>query len=635
MWTGLAYGQKDRKDSLLNEIAENKLDTHAVFAHYYYGEYFENENPDSADWYYNEGLKIAERLNYKKGMATYAGYALVLLNNKGDYLEGLRVAENALAIFKEGEGSKRDLAVGYINIGNQWQYLGDLKQAANAYIEGANLATSIYDKLLLRVCYNNLSSVFIELKDYQKVLDYASKAYAIAKEINNDYALASSMINLAVGETELNKNYLKAYRLFDSVIAIGKKTGEPVLELDGINGKGDALVKMEKLNDARNEYTLLMKEAAKAGQKPYEMFAAAGLAGIAGQNGLFTEAENYIQTAIKLANETGALLEKKNYFRLAADITEKSGKLKSSIGFYQQYIQLTDSLLNTQRQSDVRLEEARFSASMREQKILLQQTQISRRNWQISLLVGFLIAAALIILLWFNNINKKRQLQQRHIQQLEQEKQLLSTKALLRGQEDERNRMAKDLHDGLGGMLSGIKLTLGAMKGNMVLTAGNAQLFADALQKLDQTISEMRRVAHSMMPEALIQLGLGQALNDYCEGLQANSQTLTINYLQFGMEERLPNETEIVIYRIVQELLTNVIKHSKASEVLVQLMRQKNLLMLTVEDNGVGFDVANEKYKGAGLGNIQSRVNYLNGSLDIKAEPGRGSSFHIEIPLSS
>jgi signal transduction histidine kinase len=629
------YAQPVRKDSLLGEIAKNKSDTQTVYANYYYGEYYEYENPDSAGWYYQKGYKLAEKLEFKKGMASYASYALVLLNNKGEYLEGLKVAQDALTIFKEGTGTKRDLAVGYINIGNQWQYLGDLKQAADNYIQGATIAGEINDLLLMRVGYNNLSSVFIEMKDYQKVLDYSEKAYAIAGILKNDYARASSMINMAVGETELHKNYNKAIVLFDSISAIGKRIEEPVLTLDAMNGRGDVFIKMNALDKANDEYNKLLTEAILTGQNPYEMFAAAGLALIAEKKGNLIEAGRYIQKAISIADSTGALLEKKNYTGMAAGIAEKSGNLNLAIELYRKYNILSDSLLNEQRQSDVRLEEARFNASSREQMITLQQAQLSRRNWQIGLLVISLFAASLIFFLWVNNLNKKRQLQQKLIEQLEQEKQLLSTKALLRGQEEERSRMAKDLHDGLGGMLSGIKLTLGAMKGNMVLTAENARLFSGALHKLDQTISEMRRVAHSMMPEALLRLGLGQALSDYCDGLSENSASLTINYQQFGMEERLPNDTEIVVYRIVQELLTNVMKHSKASEVLVQIMRQENLLMLTVEDNGVGFDVAIAENKGAGLGNIQSRVSYLHGSMDIKAEPGKGSSFHIEIPLAS
>lgn len=627
--------QLNRKDSLFNAIANQKADSNAVYALYYYGEYFENENPDSADWYYRKGLQLAEKLAYKKGIASYSSYALVLLNNKGDYLEGLKVAQMALDLFEEGAGTERDLAVGHINIGNEWQYLGDLKQAAEAYLKGAAIAGRIKDQFLLRVCYNNLSSVFIELKDYHKVLEYSTKAYSIATQMNNDYARASSMINMAVGEIELNKNYLKAISLYDSIAAIGKRIEEPVLELDALNGRGEVYVKMKQLARAVYEYNKLLSAAQLAGQLPYKMFAAAGLAMVAEQNKKYSEAAEYIQLAISLADSSGALLEKKNYIGMAAVIAEKSGNMQLATGFYRKYNQLSDSLLNEQRQSDIRLEEARYNASRREQMIVLQQAKISRRNWQIGLLVVSMVAAFLIFFLWVVNLNKKRQLQKRKIQQLEQEKQLLSVQALLKGQEEERSRMAKDLHDGLGGMLSGIKLTLGGMKGNMVLTEENARLFSGALLKLDQTIGEMRRVAHSMMPEALLRLGLGQALSDYCNGLTESSAGLLVNYQQFGLQERLPNDTEIVVYRIVQELLTNVIKHSKATQVLVQLMQQDNLLMLTVEDNGQGFKpetVLNNN--GSGLSNIHSRVSYLHGTIDIKSEPGKGSSFHIEIPTN-
>ena len=630
------HAQLNRMDSLLRVIVKGKADTNAVYAHYYYGEYFENENPDSADWYYRKGLQLAEKLQFKTGMAAYASYALVLLNNRGDYLEGLRVAQQALDLFKDGTGTERDLAVGHINIGNEWQYLGDLKKAAEAYLQGAAIAGSLKDQLLLRVCYNNLSSVFIELKDYNKVLEYASKAYNIALSMHNDYARASSMINLAIGETELNRNYSRAISLFDSVSAIAKRIEEPVLVLDALNGQGEVYLKMKQLSKAGATFNRLLLDAKTTENKPYEMFAAAGIATIADQKGLYKEAAENIQLAISLADSTGALLEKKNYLGMAAEIAGKSGNPALSAGFYRQYNKLSDSLMNVQRQSDVRLEEARYNATLREQMIVLQQTQISRRNWQIGLLMVSLLAAILIFLLWLNNLNKKRQLQEQKIEDLEKEKLLLATKSLLKGQEDERSRLAKDLHDGLGGMLSGIKLTLGGMKGNMVLTEENARLFSGALFKLDQTIGEMRRVAHSMMPEALLRLGLGQALSDYCNGLTESSAGLLVNYQQFGLQDRLPNDTEIVVYRIVQELLTNVIKHSKATQVLVQLMQQDNLLMLTVEDNGQGFKPeAVPNNNGSGLSNIHSRVSYLHGTIDIKAEPGKGSSFHIEIPLSS
>lgn len=188
--------------------------------------------------------------------------------------------------------------------------------------------------------------------------------------------------------------------------------------------------------------------------------------------------------------------------------------------------------------------------------------------------------------------------------------------------------MAKDLHDGLGGLLSGVKLQLGAMKGNLILSEEHGRTFNHALSKLDESISEMRRVAHNMMPEALMKLGLQQALQDYCDGL-SDSQSFKINGEFYGLEKRMESSTEIVVYRIVQELLNNAVKHSGASVILAQVMRQGNGLTITVEDNGRGFE-KETILQGAGLKNIRSRVDYLKGQLDIQTTPGKGTSVHID-----
>ena len=193
--------------------------------------------------------------------------------------------------------------------------------------------------------------------------------------------------------------------------------------------------------------------------------------------------------------------------------------------------------------------------------------------------------------------------------------------------------MAKDLHDGLGGMLSGVKLSLGAMKGNSILSEDNTRLFARVLDQLDHSINEMRRVAHNMMPEALVKLGLPQAIQDYCDGLN-ESNNLKFKTQFYGLENRLEASTEIVVYRIVQELLNNVVKHASATETLVQVMRHENNLNVTIEDNGKGF-VVNEadERKGAGLANVRSRVDYLKGQLDIQSSPGKGTSIHIDFVI--
>jgi signal transduction histidine kinase len=166
------------------------------------------------------------------------------------------------------------------------------------------------------------------------------------------------------------------------------------------------------------------------------------------------------------------------------------------------------------------------------------------------------------------------------------------------------------------------------MKGNVFLSEENARSFENVITQLDQSISELRRVSHNMMPEALIKYGLKEALENYCENLNL-SQKIHVQLQTYGMESRMEQSTEIVVYRIIQELLTNVIKHAEAKKVLIQLVREGDRFNLTVEDDGKGFDVREIK-GGAGLFNIKARIDYLNGTMDIVSQKGEGTSVHIE-----
>ena len=215
----------------------------------------------------------------------------------------------------------------------------------------------------------------------------------------------------------------------------------------------------------------------------------------------------------------------------------------------------------------------------------------------------------------------------------ENEKQLLAMNYIIQGQETERSRMAKDLHDGLGGMLSGIKLNLSSMKGNMIIQERNAQLFTKSIMQLDKAIAEMRRVAHNMMPEALLKFGLSEAIQDYCDGIN-ESNTVKIKYTQLGSQKVLEKSTEVILYRIVQELSNNAIKHAAAKNIFIQLTKHERGITLTIEDDGKGFDATQlSNIKGAGLQNVQSRVDYLKGSCEIQSTPGSGTSVTIEIPV--
>jgi signal transduction histidine kinase len=171
------------------------------------------------------------------------------------------------------------------------------------------------------------------------------------------------------------------------------------------------------------------------------------------------------------------------------------------------------------------------------------------------------------------------------------------------------------------------------MKDNLIISPDNMAVFERSLDMIDSSIRELRRVAHNMMPEMLTRFGLDEALKEYCNALNG-TRLLTVKYQSVGMDTRLDKSIEIIVYRVIQELLNNILKHASASEAFVQLVRETNRLNVVVEDNGNGFDTTLlEKSKGAGWMNIRSRVDYLKGQLDVHSEAGKGTLVNIEFNI--
>ncbi|MBP6730485.1 MAG: hypothetical protein KA149_00410 [Chitinophagales bacterium] len=207
---------------------------------------------------------------------------------------------------------------------------------------------------------------------------------------------------------------------------------------------------------------------------------------------------------------------------------------------------------------------------------------------------------------------------------------LLDNQQLL---EEERTRFARDLHDGLGGLLSSVKFSLNNLKDNISLSNALGKQFDQGLNKLDTGIAELRKIAHNMMPENLQQFGLNTALKDFCITIQQGTGC-NIHYECFGMEHYSFNsQTDIAIYRIAQELVNNALKHAAAEQIIVQLQNSKTSITLTVEDNGKGFDKSIIKNgKGSGWKSIESRVNLLKGSCLVTSS-SIGTTITIDMPI--
>ncbi|GAA4805201.1 hypothetical protein GCM10023231_37960 [Olivibacter ginsenosidimutans] len=228
---------------------------------------------------------------------------------------------------------------------------------------------------------------------------------------------------------------------------------------------------------------------------------------------------------------------------------------------------------------------------------------------------------------------QERKLRITQHQQQRQEEQMHYFQAMVQGQERERKRLAIDLHDRLGGLLANIKLLL-SKNPNSPLTPELLHQRQTALVKLDTAVNELRRIARNMMPETLLRFGLVAALRDFCEDLEHQGINIVLQTYDFSPD--IDKQQQITLYRILQELINNAVKHAHAQYILVQCMQNDDKIYLTVEDDGKGFDVEKEAdKKGTGFYTIKNRVAYLNGQLDIQSEPKVGTTITIEFNLQS
>jgi len=294
------------------------------------------------------------------------------------------------------------------------------------------------------------------------------------------------------------------------------------------------------------------------------------------------------------------------------------------------YIVVKDSLINTESLKTINLLQKQFEtkkkdSEINQQKLLLQKQEnlLQKKQMQTNYAIGAaIILLTLSITSWL--VYKQRQKRkEKELQVLKNEAQINSLESLIEGEEKERFRIAKELHDGVNGDLSAIKHKL-----NTLLKLNNTTI-KEAVVMIDKSCKQVRAISHNLVPPALENFDLQTAASDYCTNMNMiHSPKISFDYL--GEELFLPKITEINIFRIIQELVTNSIKHADATEINVQLSSIENAIQLAVEDNGKGFDTTKKEMEGIGISNVKNRVLFLNGEVDFTSN-NKGTSINIFI----
>ncbi|MBB6108559.1 sensor histidine kinase [Mucilaginibacter lappiensis] len=310
-------------------------------------------------------------------------------------------------------------------------------------------------------------------------------------------------------------------------------------------------------------------------------------------------------------------------------------ELKDKAGAYdwmKRYSALSDSISHSTLETKINSLEIKYQTAQKQKKITELEAGRQKAvftNWLLGIASIMLLVILASLVFYYRNSKKLAQQKELNYQQqlkdIEQRQKLQFTQAMLTGEEQERQRVARDLHDGLGGMLSGIKIKLSGQA-----KAGGHQELDGVIQQLDHSVTELRRIARNMMPESLLRLGLETALRDLCESLM--SDQTQIKFQAYDIRKDMTAVIQANIYRIVQELLSNAVRHARASKIVLQCSQNAEIFLITIEDNGIGFDtVAGLKAEGIGFSNIKNRVDYMKGKMDIESVINEGTIINIEL----
>ncbi len=553
--------------------------------------YFYENELDSAAFRFERSIALHEKLGYKSEAASVGISLGAVQLRKGAYKEAISTLIRGAAFF-EKTGDSTNLAKCYSNVSTAFGELGETTKA----IDYGQKALRIFQKKGLTafeaITLPNIAGMFLKLGDTIKAKSYFLQAEELARKRNDKFSLARIYNNLGNMYLETNADKSADYLLRALQIKQETRNNDGIATL--YNNLG---------------YLQLKKNNPKA-------------------------AIPYLKAALDLGQGTNLVVTYNNML----DAYKALGDYQSALAYAEKKSMVNDSILKLENQKGIAEISTKYETEKKEKEILnLQnsnlQTDMKRRQNRNLLLaaLALLVVGCISAFAFIKNTRKKRiiaeqqkELEQQKVEKLLKEQELVGIDAMLEGQEKERQRIAEDLHDSLGGKLSALKLFVDEVKKT------DQELYEKIRTVLDESYQDVRNISHQKNASAMIDKGLIPAVNIVANRLKA-SEKLNVEVTNIDLKQKIKDFIEIQLFRIIQELLTNTIKHARAKQVNIQFSSDNNSLNVVYEDDGIGFDI--QKATGVGLTNIKNRIRKIQGSLTMDSNPGDGTTVVISVPI--
>lgn len=591
-------------------------------------------NADSARSFGETALRLAKQLHYSRGEAQAYNDLAILRIDRSDFNAADSLLRRSL-VLRTQLGDSAGMAAVHNKLGIIYQARFMLEDALDENLQALRIYERIGPPAHEATLLNNIAILQFNLNRLPAALATHQRAADIRRSIGDEAGLAASLGNMANVETQLGDT-AAAINNYQSAITYFREKDLRVELAVQLNNLAGIFMARDQLEQAAANYNEALAIRTEAGDRKGMASSLIGMGGTRLRQGRMAEARRYLSRGLAMARSVDARSEQMQALMDLARLYAKLNVGDSSFFFHQQYVALKDSVFNADMSERLAQAETKFETEKKELQIQVQRTEIAelerkserRKLWLVTALGGSVLVMLVALLLV--------QVQRRHARARHDAAIISEREAGLRGvleaTEGERKRIARELHDGVGQQLTGLNFRLeelaAKVENNQPISSGTIK---EALSISHDTGREVREIAHSMMPRALGELGLNAAMADMLKRMLGNS-AISYELDHYGLEERLPVEMEVGLFRITQELVQNTLKHAQARHVDVQLLKNQGHLVLNYEDDGKGFNGARGG-EGIGLRNIRERVHALRGKVTIGDGDHTGMRATIRIPL--
>lgn len=561
---------------------------------------------------------------------------------RGEYAKAAEYGERAVAYFRANNDDEW-LDDALFGLAERYQFLGKFDLALKLAFENIAVASRTQNKDVLAGTYQVIGNVNSYLGNYDEAANKYDEAILLYEELKDEEGLhyiyfAKALLHGTQGER-------------DVAIELAQKARQLAMKVDNMNEAMAASGYLAHLYTEQEEYA----KAADLAEQVLTFFrqqnemdrlvsALITRATIHQKLKEYPDAIRLVDEAISYAQATQSIYNLTSVYELKIQLHEQAGDYKAAYQTAQDLAMVNDSVFQLEKVSAITEHEIKYETEKKERELLAQKLKLQKSEFNNTILGIGLGAAALFSLLFFY-FNRQRQraktklaqqdleIQKEKVANLEKREKLLAIEYMVVGQEKERQRIAQDLHDGLGGLLSTVKAHVTNIQ-EQVQALENLNVLVKTNNLVDHACEEVRRISHNMMPSSMRLGGIKQAIEEIVAQMES-AHGLQVDAELSGLDTDIPQDDAVIILRIIQELTNNIVKHAQARKVTLQINRFDSELNILVEDDGVGFTAdASEGEGGLGLKSVRSRVKFLDGTVDFYSKPNEGLSTSINIPIT-